>query len=237
MNNRYDVALLYKKHWQLLAWKGDEHTNGIYFDEQFGYLAERTYAVRIEHAEPSPPVFYVPGFDDLDDEVYIDFPFRNMTKKPNKYNYLFSGNRLSAADLPKMFEGEVLNKVELEVEPLKELLQSISKKRERDRAWLAICFTNSETSIRLIQKKNEAFKVVQKWVKESECINKRDMVYITINANNALHALNLFSLSSSVLFSKSHDRIIVTNEASIPKVEVVISLPKEQIQREIEHCS
>lgn len=235
MNSRYEVAMLYKEHWPLLSWKGDDHTSGIYFDDEYGYLVERTYAVRIEHEEPAPPVFYVPAFEEeQDDEVLTEFPYKEMVKKPNKYHYLFAGKELQQEELKAMFKTSLTNSIEMDRDRLMELLQFVPKKRERDRSWLVLKRTERTTTAMIIQKKSEVYEVVRKMEIENEYVYDSNMIYVSMNANNVLHALNLFSFPGSVSFSKSHDRIILTSGASIPRVEAIISLPKEQIQREIE---
>ena len=61
MNSRYDVAMFLRDRWPLLIWKGDSHTQGIYFDKEFGYIIEPTYALRIKHDEAAGSVFYKPN--------------------------------------------------------------------------------------------------------------------------------------------------------------------------------
>lgn len=234
MVTRYHIALLLKKHWQLLSWKGDDHTNGIYFDEQHGYLVERTYAVRIKHDEPAPPVFYIPT-ETEEDEVDLDYPFTNMIKRPNKYHFLFSEKELPKEKISELFSGTGDFYANLEIEPIKKILLTIAKKRERDRTWLVLKKANSTIEMFLTQKGKGGYEVLRKMEGKFQCLKTEDS-YIIVNANTLLHALNLFSSASSVLFFKLHDRIIVTSEESIPRVEALIALPKDAINREIEQC-
>lgn len=231
MVTRYHIALLFKQHWQLLSWKGDDKTNGIYFDEKYGYLVERTYAVRVQHDEPAPPVFYIPT--EMEDEVRADYPFTNLTKRPNKYQFLFSEKELPKEKIPDLFFSEGDFFANVEIKPLKEFLLTIAKKRERDRTWLVLKKSNAVIEVFLTQKEKEGYEVLSRMEKEFQCQKTEDS-YIIVNANTLLHALNLFSSVSSVSFSKLHDRIIVTSEASIPKVEALIALPKGAISKEIE---
>lgn len=230
MVSRYDVALLLKKHWQLLSWKGDEHTNGIYFDENYGYVVERTYAVRVEHDEDSPPVFYIPSEED---ETTTDYPYINLKKRPNKYKFLFSDNDLPKEKIPELFmeKGDLF--AELEIEALKEFLLTIAKKRERDRTWLVLGKVDSTIQAILVQKEKEGYKVLSKLETSFQCQTAGND-YIIMNANTVLHAINLFSSTSSVSFCRLHDRIIVTSEHSLLNVEALISLPKDTIKKEIE---
>lgn len=234
MVTRYHIALLFKKYWQLLSWKGDDHTNGVYFDERYGYLVERTYAVRIEHDEPAPPVFYIPT-ETEDDEVDLNYPFFNMTKRPNKYRFLFSEKELPKENIPELFSitGNLFSN--LEIEPLKEFLLTVAKKRERDRTWLVLKSNSKGVEAFLTQKGKEGFEVLSKMEVNLQCPNVEDR-YIIMNANTILHALNLFSSVSSVSFFQLHDRIRITSEESIPKVEAIVSLPKDVITKEIEFC-
>jgi hypothetical protein len=233
---RYDVALLYKSRWGMLNWKGDDHTNGIYFDDQYGYLVERTYAVRVEHNESTTPVFYIPGKDeDSDDEVLVNFPYNKMVKKPNKYHLLFNGTELCKQQLPDLFRMGDEEVFELSIEPLIQLLESVPKKRERDRSWLSISRKNKRVTAKMIQKKKEVYITTKEIEMENECLSISDSANFFVNANNFLHAMSLFSCSRTISFTKTHDRIILTSGKSTLKVEALISLPKQMIQREIEY--
>jgi hypothetical protein len=235
VTSRYEVALHYKNHWPLLSRKGDEHTNGIYFDEKYGYLIERIYAVRIKHNEPVSPVFYTPSFEeDGEDEVIIDFPFINMTKRPNKYNFLFQTEQLERKDLSYLFHQNTSFFAEMPIEPLKRLLQTVAKKRERDRSWLVLKRSELYTKATIIRKEKEGYESLQKMEIENQCHEKQEILTIYINANTLLHALNLFSSVSTVSFFQTHDKIKLTSEESTPKVEALISTPKESIKREID---
>lgn len=231
MVTRFHVALLFKNNWQLLSWKGDDHTSGIYFDEKYGYLVERTYAVRIAHDEPAPPVFYVPTEEE--DEVENEYPFRDMSKRPNKYQFLFSESELPKEKMAGLFEEQGKWFAELEIEAIRECLLTIAKKRERDRTWFVLKKNGTTMNAFLTQKAKEGYEVLSNSKREFQCQEVGDG-YIMVNANTLLHALNLFSSISSVSIFKLDDRIRVTSE-TIPKVEALISLPKaDTIKREIE---
>lgn len=232
MVTRYDVAMLFKREWSLLSWKGDDHTSGIYFDEEYGYLVERTYVVRIKHDEAVSPVFYMPSFEN-EDEVITEFPYFNMLKKPNKYSFLFTKKDLSQEDIRNLFFKGGDGYVELEREPLLNLLETIPKKRERDRTWILFKKKGSFTEVILAQKKKEGYEGIQK-TRIKQCDGSLHSLCFIMNANTLHHALNLFSSALTVSFHQSHVKIKVTNETSLPKVEALISLPKESIKKEIE---
>lgn len=236
MVNRYEVATLFKENWPLLIWKGDEHTEGIYFTEKYGYLVESSYCVRMEHNEDSPPVFFVPtNQEDEDDEVLLTFPYQNMTKRPNKYQLLFQKNELTKDEIENLFDWEDAEHIcTLSVQPLIELLSSVTKKRERDRMWLVIKSSSSYLEIYLMKKTNNTFSIFKKMVRKKRCNEKSDVVYITLNSNVFLHTLNLFSLDCSVSISKTSDRIIITSDTLKDRIEALIATPKPSIQREIE---
>lgn len=232
--SRYDVALLFKQYWTGLSWKGEDHTLGVYFDQKYGYLVERTYAVRIEHNESSPSVFYVPGDGESEDEVYTQFPFQELKKKTNKSNLLFAAQELQEEQLNELFECERHNRLTVTIEPFVALLETIPKKRERDRAWLLIMCKNGVTQAFLISKKEGELILVGQLFVELEN-QKQENFEIMVNANTALHAFKLFSSNSTVLISQSHDRIIFTSVANYPKMEALLSTVKETIRREIEY--
>lgn len=233
MVTRYEVAMLLRQHWPLLNWKGDDHTAGVYFDEQYGYMVERSYAVRMKHEEPTSPAFYVPSNDDGEGEVMVTFPYHNMKKRPNKYQLLFSKNELTQKDLGSIFSGEAEKETEIPVEPLIEALLVIPKKRERDATWLRLKRYNARIDVDLFQKYNDKFVRVEHFELTTGHVIEKDVLFITVNANSFLHTLKLFSWSNTVLIGRLHDRIRIQNRIA-DYIEVVLSLPKKTIQKEIE---
>lgn len=230
MVTRYEIAATFKEHWPILNWKGDTHMIGVYFNQSYGYMIDRTYAVRMKHDEPVPSLFYVPAFDEeQEDEVVEDYPYKELKKKPNKYNYLFLGDSLEEDRLKTLFEVDTLCQFHFSRSQLLELTNLISKKRERDRALIQFEISGSSVLASLIIKG----KVVSYAEKEIEkgCLKNKDVACIKANANVIFHALHLFSLSKCILFSISRDRIILTDETTNPKIEAVISLPKDTIDK------
>lgn len=227
---RYEVAMEMKEHWNILNWKGDEHTNGIYFDIDYAYLLERNYGLRIKHHEASPSVFYVPDFSlEEEDKVCTDYPYQNMKKRPNKFQPLFSGEEIEAADLILLFEEDGIKWTQLPVAPLYDALSSITKKRERDRSWVVMDNNGGECRICLIHKD----KSVKDINVEGEKTEVLETLHVMINANDLFHALNFFNSADSILISRSRDKIKLTNKRKSSSIEVILSLPKESVQKEI----
>ncbi|MGE7305883.1 hypothetical protein ACQKJG_18840 [Priestia megaterium] len=229
-NTRFEIAKMLKEYWSLLNWKGDDHTNGIYFYENYAYLVERTYAMRMEHSEPAASLFYVPAeaSETEEDEVLVTYPYENMTKKPNKFQLLFKGSSLLQEELNQLFEVEG-EAVEVEVQPLLDLLKTIPKKRERDRSWFMFEAKGNEITASLFHKENET---AIKLPVLNECKGDVTMSFM-VNANNLYHALNVISFARTISIMKSHDKIKLTRDTSQSRLGAVISLPKETIEREI----
>jgi hypothetical protein len=233
MVSRYDVAMLLRQHWPLLNWKGDDHTAGVYFDEAYGYMVEKSYAVRMKHDEPTSPAFYVPSWDEQEDEVLVTFPYKNMKKRPNKYQPLFTQNELTQKDLSSLFDGKSEHQMEIPIQPLIELLELIPKKRERDLTWLYLKAEKSYIKASIFHRIQDGFEPrIESFI---PCEN--GSLCITINSNAFLHTLKLFSWASTVLITNLHDRIRVTNRQHSTEIEVILALPKKAILREIENYS
>ncbi|PGQ88239.1 hypothetical protein [Priestia megaterium] len=232
MVTRYDVVKLMNEQWPLLSWKGDEHAEGIYFNEEYGYLIERTYAVRVRHSEPAPSVFYVPK-GDKEDEVVTDFPYRNLTKVTKNYNLLFHTESLDECMLEQLFNVDFYDEVTLPVAPLINLLRRVANKRQRDRCLLELKRTNEEIQASVVERAKATilFSETFKSGTEIGCHEGTGVLYTYLNANTVLHALNLFNLSGNVFFSISHDKIKLSSCMSKPKVEAFISVPKHMLDK------
>lgn len=229
MISRYDVATFFSENWSLLNWKGDDHTKGVYFDNEYGYLIEPTYAVRVRHSEQAPAVFFIPADNQITDaEVITSYPYENMTKITKKYNLLFQGNYLKDSTLGRLFDVKTDHHAILPAEPLIRLLNTITNKRERDRSLLLLTITGNDVEASLMEKKKEKAFINERFeiTSDNACKEGEGMIYMTVNANTILHALSLFYSKGHIHFSISHDRIKLTSYASALKVEAVISTPK-----------
>lgn len=228
MVSRYDAAMFMKEQWNEVIRKGDDHINGIYFTDQYGYVIERTFAIRIQHDECSPAVFYIPSLEEeVEDEVVVEYPYRSMIKKNKNFHVLFSGEYLPVNELESIFDTAwMTERGRIEIKPLIDLLLSIPNKRERDRARLRLTITGNKIEAEVIKKEKESLLVMKRleMVAEYEDELETDVVYITVNANTVLYILLHFTDCSRISFSNSHDRIILTNEGSTPKVEGIISI-------------
>lgn len=238
MISRYEAAMAMKENWNVVIRKGDEHTNGIYFTNQYGYVIERTFAVRIQHDECSPAVFYIPSLEEEgEDEVVVEYPYHSLIKKNKNFHPLFCGEYLPVNELGSIFETEwMTDRGKIKAQPLIDMLLSIPNKRERDRSRLRLTITGNKIEAEVIKKEKESLLVMKRMemIAESEDEPETDMVYITVNANTVLYILLHFTDCSIISFSNSHDRIILTNEGSTPKVEGVISMSNKwsRINRE-----
>ena len=231
---RYEVAAHFKEHWHLMNWKGDDHTEGVYFNQTHGYLLERTFCIRAVHNEPSPSVFYQPGLSEgEEDEVYAEYPYRDMVKKTNKYRYLYEGKALEQSSLESLFHDKGCRALSLPIHELKVLVEKIPKKRDRDRAWVHIEKNDDSTTAALIKKNASGYNVIETYKQRNHEDENEGKLSFIMNANTLLHFVNIFSYGNTVYFSPSHDRISITSDFSPLQVEGVISLPKETIHREI----
>lgn len=197
-------------------------------------MVDTSYAVRMNHEEPTSPAFYIPTNGDDEGEVLVTFPYRNIKKRPSKYQLLFTKNELTQKDLTAIFSGEPEREIEVPIQPLIEFLETISKKRERDLTWLRLKVMGVNLSATFYQKKSEGFQPVDGLLIKNVFPSEKDKLYITVNSNTFLHALKLFSWSNTVSIAAFHDRIRITHRQLVTGLEAVLSLPKETIKREIE---
>ncbi|MEH7506852.1 hypothetical protein V7159_04065 [Priestia megaterium] len=229
MVSRYDIVNLFNSQLPLLSWKGDEHAKGLYFNQDYGYLVERTYAVRVRHNEPAPSVFYRPC-DNEEGEVVTDYPYKDLTKVTKNYHPLFQTNQLDETALEHLFNVDFYDHVILPAAPLDILLRKVANKRQRDRCLLEIKKDIDEIQVSLIERANATVLFSESFKTSTEIgyHENKGMVYTYLNANTVLHALNLFNLKGNVFFSLSRDRIKLNSYTSTPKVEAVISVPKHK---------
>jgi len=213
----------------LLSWKGAEHAKGLYFNQEYGYLVERTYAVRVRHNEPAPSVFYKPA-DYEEGEVVTDYPYKNLTKVTKNYHHLFQSNELDEPMLEHLFNVDFYDHVILPAAPLDTLLRKVANKRQRDRCLVEIKKGANEIQVSIIERANASVLFSESFETSAEIgyHENKGMVYTYLNANTVLHALNLFNLKGNVFFSLSHDRIKLNSYTSTPKVEAVISVSKHK---------
>lgn len=229
MVSRYDVVNLFSSQWTLLSWKGDEHTKGLYFNQEYGFLIERTYAVRVRHDEPAPAVFYKP-LDGDEGEVYTDYPYKELKKATKNFHPLFQTTELDEPMLEHLFNVDSYDHVILPAAPLDSLLRKVVNKRQRDRCLLEIKKDVNEIKVSVIERANATVLFSESFKTSAEIgyHENEGMVYTYLNANTVLHALNLFNLKGNVFFSLSHDRIKLNSYTSTPKVEAVISVSKHK---------
>lgn len=239
MVSRYDVARAMATHWSLLTWRGDEHAKGIYFNERYGYLLERSYAVRIRHDEPAPSVFYIPNPDDTDrEEVVTTYPYKNLIKMPKKCLPLFEGNSLEESNFDEIFGMASCSTLILPIKPLMNLLLYETNKRLRDRSRLSFQRKGKDMEVSLNSKKEEVlhserFEIFSE-ISSNEEKNSRKVM---VNANNMLHAMNLMSYghillnsNENVHISISSDKIKMNVYTSTLKVESVIPVCIDRIK-------
>lgn len=234
--DRYDVAMLFRAHWRGLTWRSDEHARGVYFGDDYGYLIEKNYAVRVKHDQDAPETFYIPDIENDEDEVIISYPYVNLKKTVKKFQPLFEKSCLEKHDLEKLFDFTG-HKVALEIPTrlMVMMLEGIAKKRERERAWFRILITASTKKMEVIKKESGKFTVVDEIDLSPTCVLQDEAINILLNANHLLGVLKIFSGGSTVFISHSRDRIVFTSENSIQEVEGVISLPKDQIVKNIQY--
>ena len=237
MVSRYDIAMELKEKFHDLNWKGEKHTSGVYFDEKYGYMLERTVCVRMAHDEAVAPLYFRPDFQGDDDEVLPVFPYHDMSKNPNKYQTIFKERTLTPDQLDSLFHLPEIEQIQLPAELILDLLRIIPQKRERDRSWLHMKISGNEATATLFQKgkeKNDFIKVGEDILQViSRTGKEHGLERWIVNANSLLFALSLQSLTNCVLFSTYHGRIKITNGSANPKVEVVLSAPRKAIETEI----
>ena len=232
MVNRFEVAEFFKDTWELLCWKGNLHTKGVYFNDEFGYMIDRGFAVRKKHDEPAPPVFYVPGNDDdVDDEVYTEYPYTNMMKINRSFHPLFKGNYLPPDEIERIFAMDPAFEFTMKLPNLQRLPVDIPVKRERDRAWVKLTIAENLTGSFEVYRQKEDILIDQN-IEIFSLIgcNGRNENVIYSNANTFLHVVSLFDKGEEVVVSVKSNKIKISNHSN--NIEAIISMPKHVPDKE-----
>lgn len=249
---RFDVAMLLERALDMSYWKGDDHTKGVFFTDEYGYTLNKILAVRIKHDENAPEVFYSFSAENENEAVVTAYPFKDLAIKPKNHHLLFDDLKLKKEDMGQIFDKVpyTYGKVVLEVEPLAQLLEQVGTKRELERSVLSFDIEDSIGSFEIVRKKKKARLVTFKEVINCNRITAEDIIAVqrmstsapkvekksnagAVNAHTMLYVLKIFSSFKSVLFLFSHDRIMITGdkqkdkEAHLPAIEVVIALTKK----------
>ena len=228
MMTRYSIASLFKSIWSLLSWKGDKHTQGVYFNKEYGYVIQPTYAIRIKHDEPAPTVFYIPDTeDDLADEVVTEYPFNDLCKTTRDSWPLYQGSCLTVDELERIFEGTADDMYSFPIQPLYELLAGVSNKRKRDRTMVHLKITGQHARVTLIDKKSEEpFLTIRLDIYSHHHSNDdRSVKEARVNANNMLHTLNFLKKGDVIHLGLYRDKIKITSFSTV-HLEAVLSLIK-----------
>lgn len=228
MDSRFDVAIFFREHWHLLSWKGDAHAKGIYFDREYGYLFDRGFAVRMKHNDPAPSVFFVPGYDDVEDEVYTEYPYTNMNKVNRSFYPLFTGNELHPEQFDDIFNlAEPVFQFSVKLPILCELEEMMPVKRERDRAWIKLTIKGEGGRALVLNRQKEEHLLAEiiEIFPFMGC-NGEDEQNVYINANTLLHVMKMCGNEGVMNVSVGKHTVKISNNSTFKNIEAVISMSK-----------
>lgn len=251
---RFDVAKLLETSLDLSYWKGDEHTKGVFFTDEYGYTLNKVLAIRVKHNEEAPEVFYSFTAKNEDESVITSYPFEELELKPKNHHLLFNDLKLKKEEINNVFDvSYTYGETKVETEPLVQLLESVNSKRERERSFLSFKIKDGIGTFEIVRKKKKERIVSFREIIQCDKITAADVIAAqknatnpnhieakkvekekvgAVNAHTMLYILKIFSSFKSVLFSFSHDRIMITGDKQkaidvhLPIAEVVIALTK-----------
>lgn len=233
MSSRFDVAEFLENTLDVSAWKGDEHIKGVFFSDNHGHAVNKVLAVRIRHDENhAPSVFY--SFGALDDDehpkVSEEYPFQKMKVRPKKHFLLFDREEIKPPDLSKLFcIKEQAGKIKIKPQAIKDTLESISNKRERERSVAVITTGEKKMTLRVVRPQAKRKKILAENTWDCDVLEEVNEDFCgNINAHTFSYVLGIFSAFPHIILHFGRDRIMITgeNDDQKPNVEVVVSQTK-----------
>lgn len=234
---RFDLACALETAFEQNEWKGDVHCKGVFFTDKRGYCVNKVLAIRIEHEEEAPDVFYSFHATCLDNKVVPTFPYQNMETKPKKHHLLINKEKIKKEDMDHLFVMDTPHDevVFYNTELLESLSEKLPNKRERDRTQLHIIRKKVGVHFEIVRLKRNEKDILSKQQIDTEKYLFHETDEQTriakVNANTLHTVLQIFEAKTEVSFRISHDRIKITGELSTlegkkTQVDVVLALMK-----------
>jgi hypothetical protein len=250
---RFDVAKLLESSLDMSYWKGDDCTKGVFFTDEYGYSLNKVVAIRVNHHEAAPEVFY--SFNESEEEeggtVITTYPYKDLALLPRKHHLLFNEERIEKNNLDKVFERkEILKSISIKPNEVAETIEKqFPNKRQRDRTQLVMSVKDDELLLEATKKKKVTFSEIVKY----DTITSQDIIELqqptydlshwktdkksneikgAINAHTLCYLLHVFRSFNSVIFHFEEDRIFMVSNPTdtktevAPTIEVVVSLMK-----------
>lgn len=232
---RFDIASILETAFEQNEWKGENHHRGVFFTDDSGYCVNKVLAVRAEHEEQAPKVFYSFFTELIDEQVTLEYPYKDMEMKPKKHHLLIHADELKEDELEMVFTlSQVICTCKTSPEQTREFIhEAVTNKRLRDRAQFVFDVQKEKVKMKVLQmKKNQIIAHDEKEM-ESDEINfeSADSFRAIVNANTLHTVLSIFSQKTKVLFQFARDRMKITgslstSEGKQARVEVVLALMK-----------
>lgn len=232
---RFDIASILETAFENNEWKGDNHHKGVFFTDDSGYCVNKVLAVRAEHEEQAPKVFYSFFAELIDEQVTLEYPYKDMEMKPKKHHLLIQSDELKEDELENVF---TLTQVICACEAIPQqtqnfICETVANKRLRDRAQFVFDVNKEKVMTKILQtKKNRVIAQDEKNMESDEILfESAESFKAIVNANTLHTVLSIFSQKTKVLFQFARDRMKITGSLSTSsskqaRVEVVLALMK-----------
>jgi hypothetical protein len=234
---RFDLACALESAFEQNDWKGDSHCRGVFFTDQRGYCLNKVLAIRIEHEEEAPDVFYSFNTSSIENKVVAEYPFKDMEVKPKKHHLLLDRKDMKKEDMDRLFvlDSEYDEVILLNTDILEPLISKLPNKRERERTQIHFMRTKNNMRFDVVRYRKNQKEIVHK----KECTpvkyffheGERGIHTARANANTLHTVLQIFPMKSEVCFRFAHDRIKITGNLSTlegkqARVEIVLAQMK-----------
>lgn len=232
---RFDIASILETAFEQNEWKGDEHHRGVFFTDDKGYCINKVLAIRAQHEEKAPKVFYSFFAPTIDEQVTLDFPYDEMELKPKKHHLLIDKKKMMEEDMDDLFTvSPIAGEMTIECDEVyKPIDESVPNKRERDRTQVHL--KSLENGINMTVVRTKKSEQIIRYSRDLVCSelewNDKNVYKGKINANTLHTVLQIFPRKTKVLFQFARDRMKLTGNLSTlegeqSRVEVVIALMK-----------
>lgn len=231
--HRIDAALLLegvlKEYWE-----GDDHTNGIYFDETYAYVFNKVFAVRMTHADDVSPLFYKTKSTGIVDKIVDDYPYHNMKKRPQKRHLLLDNENVSLLDIASVFFiNDTCYKIpeNTATEILEVLRKEVNNRRVRQRSETVLTSIDDSLSLETKQSNRKGILIISEIMSKVN-IAPYDFGEITfkMNTNTLYYACDITSKLTDVWVSCCDTKMKIVGKYKVEKktsnVEIVLSLSK-----------
>lgn len=232
---RFDIASIFEKAFEHNEWKGDKESKGVFFTDEAGYCINKVLAIRAQHEEEAPKVFYSFFAPSIDEQVTLDFPYTEMKANPKKHHLLFKKSTIGESEVGSLFDIDSIGELVIYNEDVCPTIQEVvPNKRERDRTQIHLKPNEEGIKMNLVRSKKNQQTTLHSFVAPGikGKFNNTQKYQATVNANTLHTVLRIFPEKTKVLFQFSHDRMkltgnLLTEDKATSRVEVVLALMKD----------